>query len=64
MEKRLLTAAEAAKYLQVAEATVLLYAREKRLPCVRVGGRVRFRQEDLERGVAAPRKEGTPWPEK
>lgn len=41
----------AADFLKVKKATVLLWARQGRLPSVKVGGLIRFRPDDI-RAVA------------
>jgi excisionase family DNA binding protein len=44
----LLTAREVARFFQVAPKTVYQWAALGQLPCVRVGGVVRFRRGDIE----------------
>lgn len=49
------TAAEIAALLDIPEKSVLYYARDGRLPCVRIGKHVRFVLADVEAAVAASR---------
>ncbi len=44
---KLLTVKDAAKLLQVHPMTVYGWVRGGRLPCLRAGGRIRFRRESL-----------------
>ena len=53
----LLTLHEVAALLRVHEKTVSGWVRRRRLPCIRLGGRLRFDQRDVLRWIAA-RKEG------
>jgi excisionase family DNA binding protein len=48
MENRLLTSSEVAEWLNMDEATVQRMSRTGELPAVKIGGRYRFRQADLE----------------
>ena len=48
---------EVAAYLHVHEKTVARWLRAGRLPCVRIGSRLRFDRQDVLRWVSA-RKEG------
>ena len=45
----LMTAPELAKYLKVELRTVYLYIKDGQLPAIRMGGRWRFRKEDIDR---------------
>lgn len=45
----LLTAADVARILRVPRNAVYIMARAKRLPCIRIGNRVRFAAVDLAR---------------
>jgi excisionase family DNA binding protein len=45
----LLTPAQVAKLLQIHPATVYAWAADEKLPCVRIGKAVRFRQADIKR---------------
>jgi excisionase family DNA binding protein len=47
----LLNTNEAADSLRISPATVRAWVFQKRIPCVRLGRRVLFRREDLERFV-------------
>jgi len=49
MSDDLMTAREVAKYLKVELRTVYRYLKEGQLPAFRVGGRWRFRKEDIDR---------------
>jgi excisionase family DNA binding protein len=53
----LLTVRQVALFLQVHEKTVYRLVSASGLPCVRIGGRLRFRSDDVLRWVSA-RKEG------
>lgn len=44
----ILTARELANYLRVKPSTVLRWAREKKLPTLRVQGRIRFRKSEID----------------
>jgi len=48
MENRLLTCSEVARWFNMDEATVQRMSRTGELPAVKIGGRYRFRQDDLE----------------
>ena len=51
------TIRDVAAYLHVHEKTVARWLRSGRLPCVRIGSRLRFDRQDVLRWVSA-RKEG------
>lgn len=51
--EHLWTVREVAKFLGFHEKTVYLWVARGELPCVRVGGRLRFRASDLLRWVDA-----------
>ena len=53
----LLTLPEVAALLRVHEKTVCGWVRKRELPCIRLGGRLRFDQRDVLRWLSA-RKEG------
>lgn len=53
----LLTVPEVAEFLRVRPSTVYAWVAEGRLPCLRLGGRIRFQKESLLRWVTA-REEG------
>ncbi len=48
MNDELMTAPEVAKYLKVELRTIYRYLREAQLPAIRMGGRWRFRREDID----------------
>jgi putative molybdopterin biosynthesis protein len=54
-KKQLLTPDEVAAMLQIARKTVVVMAREGRIPCVRVGKLVRFDPADIERWINGQR---------
>jgi excisionase family DNA binding protein len=43
----LMTAREVAEHLRVTESAIRKWARERKLPALRAGRRVRFREEDV-----------------
>ena len=49
MAEDLMTAPELAKYLKVELRTVYRYLKDAELPAIRMGGRWRFRKEDIDR---------------
>ncbi|MBI2903266.1 MAG: response regulator [Candidatus Methylomirabilis oxyfera] len=49
MNDDLMTAPELAKYLKVELRTVYRYLKDAQLPAIRMGGRWRFRKEDIDR---------------
>lgn len=49
---RLLTAEEAAEYLRVSISAVYTWVSRGRLPCLRAGSLLRFRQSDLDAWLA------------
>ena len=49
MEKRLLHVKEAAVYLGIRPSTVYTWAERRKLPCVKMGGRLLFDIHDLDR---------------
>ena len=53
MEKRLLTIAEVAKYLNVDKLTVYRFVRKKKLPAFKVGAQWRFRKELIDSWLEA-----------
>src|SRR4026209_919580 len=55
------TVRDLARFLNVHERTVARWVRFGRLPCVRIGSRLRFDRQDVLRWVAA-RKEGAELP--
>jgi excisionase family DNA binding protein len=57
LDEPLLTARELSVLLgDIPSKTILQYAREGRLPCVRVGRHVRFVKSDVERALDAQRQ--------
>lgn len=56
MAEGLLTVRELARYLQLNEKTVYEWVGEGRLPCIRLGNRIRFAPNDITRWLAS-RKE-------
>jgi len=54
-KKQLLTPNEVAAMLQIARKTIIVMARERRLPCIRVGRLVRFDPVDIERWINSQR---------
>jgi excisionase family DNA binding protein len=50
--EKLCTAAEAAAYLDVHVETLRRMARDKRIPCAKIGYAWRFRMEDLDEFMA------------
>ena len=49
MPDEILTLQELAEYLKIAEKTLYLYAREGRLPAIKIGSAWRFRRADIDR---------------
>ncbi|MCI0417630.1 MAG: helix-turn-helix domain-containing protein, partial [Acidobacteria bacterium] len=49
MADELMTAPELAKYLKVELRTVYRYLKDAQLPAIRMGGRWRFRKDDVDR---------------
>lgn len=47
LPEKLWTVADVAEYLGVSERTVRTWQRTRRLPCLRIGGTVRFRAVDI-----------------
>ena len=56
-DDRLWTARDVARFLSFHPNTVYLWAAQRKLPCVRLGGRLRFMPRDINRWLLA-RKEG------
>jgi excisionase family DNA binding protein len=54
-KKPLLTPDEVAEMLQIARKTVVIMAREKRLPCIRIGRFVRFDPVEIDRWIDGQR---------
>ncbi len=57
MTGELMTAPELAKYLKVELRTVYRYLKDTQLPAIRMGGRWRFRKEDIDRWLL----QRAPW---
>ena len=58
-KKRLISVAEAAKYLGVQKSTIYSWAWRRKIPSVKMGRRLLFDQEDLDRTIeAGKRREG------
>jgi excisionase family DNA binding protein len=56
LDEPLLTAAQVSKLLgDIPPKTILQYAREGRLPCLRIGRHVRFMRSELDRTLNAQR---------
>ena len=57
LDEPLLTAREVSKLLGgIPPKTVLQYAREGRLPCLRIGRHVRFVRSELDQKLRTPRR--------
>jgi len=56
-EKRLLSVEEAAKYLGVQKSTIYSWAWRRKIPSVKMGRRLLFDQEDLDRMIEAGKRE-------
>ena len=57
VEPSILTVSELAAWLRLKPCTIYDWAAKNRIPCIRVGGRLRFVREDILRWIEA-RKEG------
>ena len=53
---RLMTPDEIAAVLRIARKTVIAMARERRIPCVRIGRFVRFDQGEIQRWIDGQRR--------
>ena len=51
MTDEILTLKEVAEYLKLAEKTAYRLASEGKLPCFKVGGSWRFKQEDVQKWI-------------
>lgn len=49
MQRQTITAKEAADYIGVSKDTIYDLSRKKKIPCVRVGKRILFRREALDK---------------
>ncbi len=56
-EKRLLSVEEAARYLGVRKSTIYSWAWRRKIPSVKMGRRLLFDQEDLDRMIEAGKRE-------
>ena len=56
-EKRLLSVEEAARYLGVQKSTIYSWAWRRKIPSVKMGRRLLFDQEDLDRMIEAGKRE-------
>ena len=54
-KKQLLTPDEVADMLQIARKTVVVMAREHRIPCIRIGRIVRFDPAEIDRWIDSQR---------
>jgi excisionase family DNA binding protein len=62
----LMTVEEVAKYLKVEESTVYTWARQRKVPAIKIGRFWRFRKEDIdkwleENKVDYPKERGKKW---
>ncbi len=55
-EKRLISVEEAAKYLGVQKSTIYSWAWRRKIPIVKMGRRLLFDQEDLDRMIEAGKR--------
>ncbi len=56
-EKRLISVEDAARYLGVKKSTIYSWAWRRKIPSVKMGRRLLFDQEDLDRMIAAGKRE-------
>ena len=49
MTDTLMTVEEVAKYLKIQESTVYTWARQRKVPAIKIGSFWRFRKEDIDR---------------
>ncbi len=56
-EKRLISVEEAAKYLGVQKSTMYSWAWRRKIPSVKMGRRLLFDQEELDRMIEACKRE-------
>ena len=54
-QKQLLTPDEVADRLRIARKTVVVMAREERIPCIRIGRFVRFDPNEIDRWINSQR---------
>ena len=55
VKKQLLTPDEVAEMLQIARKTVVVMAREERIPCIRLGRVLRFDPSEIDRWIDGQR---------
>ncbi len=55
-EKRLISVADAAKYLGVQKSTIYSWAWRRKIPSVKMGRRLLFDREDLDRMIEAGKR--------
>ncbi len=56
-EKRLISVEDAARYLGVKKSTIYSWAWRRKIPSVKMGRRLLFDQEDLDRMIEAGKRE-------
>ncbi len=56
-EKRLISVEDAARYLGVQKSTIYSWASRRKIPSVKMGRRLLFDQEDLDRMIEAGKRE-------
>ncbi len=56
-ERRLISVEDAARYLGVKKSTIYSWAWRRKIPSVKMGRRLLFDQEDLDRMIAAGKRE-------
>ncbi len=56
-EKRLISVEDAARYLGVKKSTIYSWAWRRKIPSVKMGRRLLFDQEDLDRMIAAGKRQ-------
>ena len=56
-EKRLISVEDAAKYLGVQKSTIYSWASRRKIPSVKMGRRLLFDQQDLDRMIEAGKRE-------
>ncbi len=56
-DKQVLTVEEAAKYFGVQKSTIYSWAWRRKIPSVKMGRRLLFNQEDLDRIIEAGKRE-------
>jgi len=56
-KKRLISVAEAAKYFGVQKSTIYSWAWRRKIPSVKMGRRLLFDQEDLDRMIEAGKRQ-------